>query len=85
MIPATSNSKLVKMWREISKSEAEGAMKFKIIETVGRSIKSRVSYRDQTLLQHIAALSETVWYVQEEGGRGGDVHILGKHYVIGTQ
>ena len=60
-------------------------MKFKIIETGGRSIKSRVSYRDQTLLQHIAALLETVWYVQEEGGRGGDSRQFNVQYKLDCQ
>jgi hypothetical protein len=42
MIPATPNSELLKMLREVANKEADAGLKFKVVETGGRTIKSQV-------------------------------------------
>ena len=48
MIPATPNSELVKMIREIAEKEAEDGLRFKIIETGGNTVKSTVQRSNPT-------------------------------------
>ena len=48
MIPPTPNSELLNMLREIAQSEAQPGLKFKIIETGGRTIKEMVQKSNPT-------------------------------------
>ena len=42
MIPATPDSELQKMPREVANRQADAGLRFKIIETGGRTIKSEI-------------------------------------------
>ena len=48
IIPPTPNSELLKMLRDVAKSEALPGMKFKIVESGGRTIKSSVQKSNPT-------------------------------------
>ena len=48
MIPATPDSELLKMLREVANREADTGLRFKIVETGGRTIKSEIQVSNPT-------------------------------------
>ena len=48
MVPATPDSELLKMLREVANREADAGLKFKIVETGGRTLKSQVQVSNPT-------------------------------------
>ena len=48
MIPATPNSELLRMLREVASRETDAGLKFKIVETGGRTLKSQVQVSNPT-------------------------------------
>ena len=70
MVPATPNGELAKLLREVAENESEDGLKFKVVETGGRTIKSIVQKPNPTATPGCAY--PDCMACSGERGRGGN-------------